>query len=192
MRRTGEPDLHVSFKERPSYDRLRAAMKAASNGCAVLLACLAFVALGSTARAATEFCPAMLIGPENKPNDVNIQYYRLRALTPRSIEGTIVADTDVGRRSIGLSGTGRCRHRRGRTIELRGTHGLLPRGQRHLSLPCRFYAVTGTAGIFAREFQRFQPKDGRTPGRRGCQRQQRRYGQKVERPCHWRPVYGKN
>jgi hypothetical protein len=71
-------------------------MKTTIVGCALLLGCAAFAVLGSPARAATEFCPATLTGPYNKPNDVNVHYYRLRAFTPRAVEGTIIADTNRG------------------------------------------------------------------------------------------------
>jgi hypothetical protein len=50
---------------------------------------------GSAARAATEFCPAQLIGADSK-SAASEHYYRLRALGPRVVEGTIVADTDRG------------------------------------------------------------------------------------------------
>ena len=50
------------------------------------------------ARAATEFCPAELAGPYKKQDakDTVLHYYHLRALSPRTIQGTILADTDHG------------------------------------------------------------------------------------------------
>jgi hypothetical protein len=56
------------------------------------------VAYRVPAQAATEFCPAELTGPYTRSSerDVAVQYYNLRALGPREIEGTIVAETDAG------------------------------------------------------------------------------------------------
>lgn len=77
----------------PLRDILRVNMKTPIVGCALLVACAAFAVLGSTARAATEFCPATLTGPYSKPNGVNIHYYRLRALTPKRMETRLLAGT---------------------------------------------------------------------------------------------------
>lgn len=50
-----------------------------------------------SADAATEFCPAQLVSAlPSSPVASAWYYYRLRALGPRVVEGTIVADTDAG------------------------------------------------------------------------------------------------
>jgi len=64
---------------------------------AALFAAL-MVACPAVARAATEFCPAHLAGnPAPSPaGPATTYHYRLQALGPRTVEGTIVADTDAG------------------------------------------------------------------------------------------------
>lgn len=56
-------------------------------------------ASGASARAATEFCPASMIGWHTKLRSyqpATTYYYWLRALGPRVADGIIVADTDQG------------------------------------------------------------------------------------------------
>jgi len=55
-------------------------------------------ACGATAKAATEFCPAVVTDPypHSPQREATTYHYRLRALGPRIVEGTIVADTDAG------------------------------------------------------------------------------------------------
>jgi TonB family protein len=50
------------------------------------------------AHAATEFCPATLMGPwtNTQSKIAAVQYYRLHALGPRSVEATVIAETDQG------------------------------------------------------------------------------------------------
>jgi TonB family protein len=51
----------------------------------------------SRAEAAAEFCPALLIGPRAAAAGQDPEWhYHLRALSPRTVEGTIIADTDAG------------------------------------------------------------------------------------------------
>lgn len=70
---------------------------------AVLLAfatgVVALALWAAPARAASEFCPARLIGTYTKTlskSGTIVHYYRLQALAPRSVEGTIIAETDHG------------------------------------------------------------------------------------------------
>jgi TonB family protein len=60
--------------------------------------CVMLAASASRAVAATEFCPAKLVGPHTKSSGQGsaVWYYRLTALGPRVVEGTIIADTDAG------------------------------------------------------------------------------------------------
>lgn len=70
-------------------------MKAAA---VVFLAGALYLASSASVRAATEFCPAQLIGTyaKSSTNQTNIQHYLLRALGPRLVDGVIVAETDSG------------------------------------------------------------------------------------------------
>ena len=55
-------------------------------------------ACAASARSATEFCPAQLIGPyaPSGTGSATAYGYRLRALSQRTVEGTIVAETERG------------------------------------------------------------------------------------------------
>jgi TonB family protein len=74
-------------------------MKSAVLACALVAGIAGVIACATSAQAATEFCPAQLTGPYTKTNsrDATLHYYyHLQALGPRSVEGTIIADTDHG------------------------------------------------------------------------------------------------
>jgi TonB family protein len=64
----------------------------------VIVALVTAVALShATARAATEFCPAELFELRSAPSDtVSTFHYRLSALSPRTVDATLIADTDRG------------------------------------------------------------------------------------------------
>ncbi len=65
---------------------------------AVIIA-FAIAVCGGAARGATEFCPASMDSWHTKmpsPQGATEYHYRLSALGPRVVDGTIVAETDQG------------------------------------------------------------------------------------------------
>jgi hypothetical protein len=62
----------------------------------VISTCVIVAACHTSAEAATEFCPAKLTRLDKTGGDGKAYGYYLQALTSRTVQGTIIADTDAG------------------------------------------------------------------------------------------------
>lgn len=72
-------------------------LRPAILACAPAFAVALFFACAAPSRAATEFCPAKLVDLAAPRDGISkVWYYRLQGLGPRTVQGTIIADTDQG------------------------------------------------------------------------------------------------